>query len=509
MNIGIDFGTGFSKVAICNLDGEVVVLPQTQAGDRSVPTAFYYDHGQGALVGFAAQQYAMENDEEKNLVSSIKMSLTDERGENSLWHVDNQSFLSWQIVASLLRGVCDSAQEAVRQSGIQENINGVVLAVPAGFTKTEINVLCDALRFPREQGGAGLPVLGLIREPVAAAWDYYSKAADPQANERVLVYDLGSQVCDVAVVQVCEGSREFFDVVSSTTLRGGTQDWQMRLKQSLMDECRKAYANCDFSAAQEQLLARVAEKVRRELCFRQSANAEYQTCVDGKAVNVTTTVRRSDFEKQTGDLLGETMKLVKLVIDDSNTLDQEPIRHIICVGGGANMSMIVQSLRKLYPQINVQVADDPELSVARGAALYAQSYRGSADMGSVKMLKAPESYGIGVFDPIKGNSYVQNVIVIGDHLPVEKTHVFLSSSNNRCTRAPIRIFADDVAGERCELYQASDPNAPVYSGQMDFDESVSAGARYRCVMNMDVQGILRVKVLDEANNVVWSQPKTD
>lgn len=509
MNIGIDFGTGFSKVATCNPSGEAVVLPQTQAGDQSVPTAFYYDHGQGALAGFAAQQYAMDNDEEKNLVSSIKMNLTDERGENSLWHVDNQSFLSWQIVASLLRGVSDSAHEAIRQSGIQENIDGAVLAVPAGFTKAEINVLCDALRFPREQGGAELPVLGLIREPVAAAWDYYSKAADPQANERVLIYDLGSQVCDVAVVQVCEDSREFFDVVSSATLRGGTQDWQTRLKQSLMDECRKAYANCEFSAAQEQLLARVAEKVRRELCFRQSANAEYQISVGGKAVNVKTRVNRTDFEEQTRDLLDETMKLVKLVIDDSNTLDQEPIRHIICVGGGANMPMVVQSLHKSYPQINVQVAETPELSVARGSALYAQSYRSSADIGSVTMLKAPASYGIGVFDPVKGSSYIQNVIIIGDHLPVEKTHAFLSSSNSHCVKAPIRIFADDVAGERCELYQASDPNAPVYSGQMDFDESVSAGARYQCVMNMDVRGILKVKVLDEENNVVWGQPKAD
>ena len=158
MKIGIDFGTSFSLPAVPYLDTNIVLLP---SGKYGIPSVFYYDEWEGVLVGEDAEN-AGQGEEAKNLKREIKLEL------NSNFVADGRSFSAKQIVGYILNNVKENALSAAKAKLMNEDLEGVVISVPAAFSHNEKEFIKQAAEIPASQGGPGLNVLGFIAIPVSA-----------------------------------------------------------------------------------------------------------------------------------------------------------------------------------------------------------------------------------------------------------------------------------------------------------------------------------------------------
>ena len=212
MKIGIDFGTSFSLPAIYYLGTQKMLLP---AGKYGIPSVFYYDSWDGVVIGEEAEDLG-QGENARNLRREIKLDL------NSSFSANGRTFTAKEIVGYILKYVKDIALNTASENLINETLDGVVLSVPANFSHNEKQIIKEAAEIPEQNGGPGLRVLGLIKEPVAAALSYFEEPLSD--GTRILVYDLGGGTCDVAIVEANSSLVEKYDVKATETVRRGGKD---------------------------------------------------------------------------------------------------------------------------------------------------------------------------------------------------------------------------------------------------------------------------------------------
>ena len=269
------------------------------------------------------------------------------------------------------------AKDAESDTG--RKVTDAVITVPAYFGLLEK----DATR----QAGviAGLNVIGIVPEPVAAALHYgVGGSAD---GTTFLVYDLGGGTFDISLIKMTEDSVEVLAVGGDHRLGGA--DWDEKLFDYIVDQ---AIEQCGDDSLRDdeamlQDLRTLAEKTKRDL-----SAAETKTLIvryTGTAAKFTVT--RKQFEEMTADLLDETIRITRRTLDEAEERlggVRGQISQLLLVGGSSKMPAVGERLRKEFdwePRLT-----DPDLAVAKGAALYAagQTVR-YADPGAGGQAAAP------------------------------------------------------------------------------------------------------------------------
>ena len=165
MYLGVDFGTAYSQVAICENGRARRLHMQRVPGIQSF---FYYDSEQDILTGIDAVE-AANGISANNLVRDVKMKI------GQCFNLDGRVFGADEIIKSLYGAVVEFAKNAVavesREMYGEEttdlDIDGIVVSHPAKFSMTEINTLINAAANCID--GKRVRILGTIKEPVAAA----------------------------------------------------------------------------------------------------------------------------------------------------------------------------------------------------------------------------------------------------------------------------------------------------------------------------------------------------
>ena len=117
-----------------------------------------------------------------------------------------------------------------------------------------------------------------------------------------------------------------------------------------------------------QDLRTLAEKTKRDLSRAESKKLIVRST--GVAANFTVT--RKQFEEMTADLLDETIRITKRTLDEAEQRYpgiREQISELLLVGGSSRMPAVAEALKREFswePKLT-----DPDLAVAKGAALYA------------------------------------------------------------------------------------------------------------------------------------------
>ena len=137
-----------------------------------------------------------------------------------------------------------------------DTVNQAVITVPAYFD--------DAQRTATKEAGqiAGLEVLRIINEPTAAALAYGLDKED--ADQTILVFDLGGGTFDVSVLEIGDGVFEVKSTHGDTNLGG--DDWDQRVIDWLVDSFKGDHGvdlGKDNMALQR--LKEAAEKAKIEL----------------------------------------------------------------------------------------------------------------------------------------------------------------------------------------------------------------------------------------------------
>lgn len=360
---GIDLGTTYSCISRVDEYGRPEVL-RNGDGQPTTPSVVLFDTPTDVIVGVQAKRQARIRPD--HVASLVKRHMGD--GD---WRflVHGQEYSAPAIASQLLKSL---AEDAGRATG--EQVRDVVITVPAYFGDEERK----ATKLAGEL--AGLRVVDIVNEPTAAAFAYGltgssgtvspvgAPGADGSSGEStVLVYDLGGGTFDTTVIRLSAGRITVVATDGDHELGGA--DWDDRLAEHLsrafVAQCPDAGDPLDDSYGAQDL-QNEAEQAKQSLSQRESVDS---LVVFGGA-RASVTITRADLEQLTGALLERTVDLTRKVLAAAAAKGVPSVDTVLLVGGMAKMPSVAARLSEAF---GVEpVLHDPDLAVAKGAALYGQ-----------------------------------------------------------------------------------------------------------------------------------------
>lgn len=351
---GIDLGTTYSALARVGPDGEPQIVPRLD-GSLTLPSVVLFVGDQDYVTGEPARIQARALPDDVCTLAKRRMS-------DSAWRFVSHG-RSWSAPA--VSGLILKALVGDAEFSLGQPVKDVVITVPAYFGDEERRATKLAGQY------AELNVVDVINEPTAAALAYGFARLDgtgsSPAEEVALVYDLGGGTVDITVVELADRRVAVMAIDGDHELGGA--DWDEKLALHLSHAFTAAYPDAedpldDGDGAQQLLLG--AERAKRELT---DADATVVHVVhDGRALDVPIT--RTEFERLTAGLLERTIELTKSAVAAAMRAGVRRIDRILLVGGSSRMPAVAARLsQELGRPAELR---DPDLAVAKGAALYGE-----------------------------------------------------------------------------------------------------------------------------------------
>lgn len=346
---GIDLGTTYSVVGYIDETGRPAVS-RTSDGQDTTPSVVYFESPDNIVVGRVAKETAGVFPDQ--VVSLIKREMGDRE-----WRRD---FFGKEYTPPSVSALILSALASDAETDTGRLVRDAVITVPAYFGLLEK----DATRSAGEI--AGLNVIGIVPEPVAAALHYgVTGSAD---GTTFLVYDLGGGTFDISLIRMTDTSVEVLAVGGNHRLGGA--DWDEKLFDHLLDQLIAQWGDDSAREDEQELqdLRNITEQVKKDLSRAESKKVIRR--YSGTSASVTVT--RQQFEEMTAELLEETIRITHQTLDEAERRYpgvRDQISELLLVGGSARMPAVADRLRKDFrwePRLT-----DPDLAVAKGAALYA------------------------------------------------------------------------------------------------------------------------------------------
>ncbi len=411
--IGIDLGTTNSVVASLDDDGDVVIMRNT-VGAEITPSVVYFEPDGTVVVGDEALEATAADP--RNGVRLIKRHM----GTEFPIVVRGREHTPESISALILRHI----------AGVRQELPGrpprAVITVPAYFGLAE--------REATYQAGliAGLDVLELLDEPVAAA-AHYGMITD--GDRTVLVYDLGGGTFDTTVLQISRGAVKVVATDGHHSLGGADIDQRLLDVVLAQLERRIPRAELDELTDDPRLLGEVTlgvEAAKRDLSATMSRNILVRTPSGRYPVTIT----RKDLEAVCGDLFDTTGDIIGRVLRTARSQNAGTIDEVIMVGGSSRIPLLSERLRATLGKTPRLL--EPDLAVAKGAALRAHHLartpqltmltrasggQARADVGKVTPV-TPRAVGILVHDshdPRGERMFVDHIVAANTPLPLTRT----------------------------------------------------------------------------------------
>lgn len=351
---GIDLGTTYSCIAKVEEggDGKATVF-MNHEGKLTTPSVVYFESDSNVAAGQIAKD-SMEIEPEKT-VAFVKRHIG--KGDGFSFNYNGDELKPEAISAFVLRKL---AKDAESQTG--EKVENVVITHPAYFGQNEIQATKDAGTI------AGLNVVALMPEPVAAAYAYGLSSSENYGNT-ILVYDLGGGTFDATLVKIDE--KEIRVITTGGDANLGGYNWDERLIDLMVDKiCDQTSADRDELMEDPEirnLLQLKAEDIKIALSNTESQRLRLRLPVGTVDDNITI----EEFESMTQDLCDRTIMLTKDMLDQAKGklgVDNVEISQILLVGGSTMMRQIPVAVRNEFGM--EPLVFDPNQAVAKGAALY-------------------------------------------------------------------------------------------------------------------------------------------
>jgi molecular chaperone DnaK len=423
--IGIDLGTTNSCMAV--LEGGDPTVIENAEGGRTTPSVVAFTAGGERLVGTVAKRQAVTNPQ--NTISSIKRFM----GRKEVEVHDEEAIVPYKVTSGPGGDVRVEAGGDVHspaeisamilqklktdaEAYLGEGVDSAVITVPAYFNDDQRQATKDAGRI------AGLDVKRIINEPTAAALAY---GLDKEADQTVLVFDLGGGTFDVSVLEIGDGVFEVKATAGDNHLGGDNFD--KAVVDWLVGDFKKSQGiDLSVDPMALQRLYEAAEKAKIELSTTQESqiNLPFITADASGPKHLDTRLSRAKLNELTSALLDRTIGPVRQALDDAKDKGASNIDHVVLVGGMTRMPAVQEKVKELTgkePHRGV----NPDEVVAVGAAIQAGVLAG--EVKDVLLLDVtPLTLGI----ETKGG-VMTKLIERNTTIPTRKAEVFSTAEDNQ------------------------------------------------------------------------------
>lgn len=471
MIVGIDLGTTNSLAALWQ-DGEPVLVANA-LGSVLTPSCVSLDADGAVLVGMAARERLSTHPD--RTVAAFKRAM----GSPHEFRLARKSFRAEELSAFVLGSL---RQDAERHLG--EAVTDAVITVPAYFS--------DAQRKATRAAGqlAGLNVLRLLNEPTAAALAYGLHEAE--AEQRILVLDLGGGTFDVSLLEMFEGVMEVRATAGDNMLGG--EDFVAAIMDGFIADVgeRAGIPPRSRDLPIHASLRRAAEVAKRAL----SEAEEREMTLVHRDHTLRWTLTRERFELLSAPLLARLRAPVERTLRDAK-LTPADIGRLVLAGGATRMPLFRRLSARMFQRLPIATVNPDEI-VARGAAVQAGLLARDAALDDRVMTDvAPFTMGIEVSDGRDGQ-----VIVSGLYLPVIERNSVIPASRSIAVQTlrdgqrqvDVRVFQGEArrVEDNIPLGQLRLAVPPAPAGQ----QSVDIRFTY------DTSGLLEVDTLVKATGAM-------
>ena len=389
----------------------------------TLPSCVFYDEENNyePMVGdFAKQMY---NIRPGLTAKSIKSQMGKARAEGLAEEVPDKT--PARISARILNHMLSTAGKIYRT-----DINDAVITVPANFD----SAMCQATRAAAEMAGVqvknsdGSERAVLLSEPNAVIYDFINQVRngeisdhiiDLSTQKNVLVFDLGGGTLDITLHEIirrsdCQDILRVNEIATNRyTLLGG-DDFDKKLAEAMYDRYLKQYAHHgnvidkikrNKTAVMAQLQS-YAEELKLQVSLGSEegldndwSSGDWDTDEEsydvGGIISVTGYAYDDSFTKQeieeifscfmgknltfdsykNADFEGDSTNIIHPILDvlkkASEKLGEEnlSVDAVLMNGGMSKFYMVVNRVKEFFG-LDPIIATDPDLAVARGAAVY-------------------------------------------------------------------------------------------------------------------------------------------
>ncbi|POS87674.1 hypothetical protein EPUL_001888, partial [Erysiphe pulchra] len=400
--IGISFGNSNSSIAYTTSEGKAEVIAN-EDGDRQIPSILSYVDGE-EYYGQQAKQQLIRNS--NNTVAYFRdflgvdyKNIDPTHCQASAHPQEHESVTAFKIrdkendeesTVSISEIITRQTRRLVKSAAdyIGKPVDAAVITVPTDFSNKQRECLIESAK------NAGIEVLQLIHEPVAALLAYSSQPDAKLIDKNVVVADFGGTRSDISVIASRGGICTILATVNDKKFAG------VNLDQALMNHFANEFVKRngkDFepldNPRSKAKLKLESEATRKALSIGSNASFSVESLISG--VDFSTTINRYRYETIARKVLEGLNQLIVSAIEKSN-LDILEIDEVILSGGISHTPRIASNLQKIFTSSKTRIlapstsptAINPSELQVRGAAIQASLIK-KFDQEDIKLYTNP------------------------------------------------------------------------------------------------------------------------